>query len=156
MGAISTTNLGAAIETLNVPTDVESRVPVIERKRNPETVNDEPAVLDWDNIVHKNVRTKDNEPIGNVAAVTSGSVVVTSIGARDEYYIPTYVEKYDGAELFESSTRSIKWLQDLSLIKKKMGLRVFFTLIYTNSKESKSEWIKNETATKSAIVVRQQ
>ncbi len=57
--------------------------------------------MNWDNIVNKSVRTKDNEPIGDVVAVTSGSMVVTSIGTRHEYYIPkSYVEKYDGAEVF--------------------------------------------------------
>jgi hypothetical protein len=101
-GAISIdTSLAAGIQTPEVPLDIESRVPVIERKMTVRASENEPPVLDWDNIVHKNVRTDDNQSVGNVAAITSGSIVVTSIGARDEYYIPkSYVEKYDGAEVF--------------------------------------------------------
>jgi hypothetical protein len=76
------------MEKPKIPSDIEIRVPVIERKRTMKTADDEPAVLDWDSIVHKNVRTKDNEPVGSVVAVNNNSIIVTSQGARDEYYIP--------------------------------------------------------------------
>ncbi len=103
-GAISLgTSPGPATgeETHIIPSDIESRVPVIERKITVGSTDKEPTVLNWDNIVHRNVRTEDNEPIGTVVAVTGGSLVVTSIGGRDEYYIPkSFVEKYDGAEVF--------------------------------------------------------
>jgi hypothetical protein len=47
------------------------------------------------------VRAKDNEPVGNVIAVNNNSIIVTSQGARDEYYISkSYIEKYDVAEVF--------------------------------------------------------
>lgn len=97
------TNPGPATgkETHRIPSDIESRVPIIERKITLGSTDRESAVLDWDNIVHKNVRTEDNEPIGTVVAVPGSSLVVTSIGGRDEYYIPkSFVEKYDGAEVF--------------------------------------------------------
>ena len=74
-------------ETLSVPPDLENRIPMIERKKTDAEENNEPAVLNWDNIVNKGVRTKDNEHIGDVVAVTSGSIVVTSIGTRNEYYM---------------------------------------------------------------------
>ncbi len=64
--------------------------------------------LNWDNIIDKNVRTRDNEPIGSIIVVTSGSIVVTSIGTRHEYYIPqSYVERYDGAEVFRKSPLAV-------------------------------------------------
>jgi hypothetical protein len=99
-GAISqNTSSSGGLESITVSSDIENRVPMVERKGS--NIDEEPAVLDWENIVHKNVRTKDNEPLGNVVAVTNGSVVVTSIGARDEYYIPrSYVQRFDGAEVF--------------------------------------------------------
>ena len=61
----------------------------------------EPPVLDWDRIVHKNMRSKDNEDAGNVAAVDENSITVISEGARNEYKIPkSAVEGFDGAEVF--------------------------------------------------------
>ena len=91
----------ASQEAVSVPADLESRIPMIERKMTVAEGDKEPPVLNWDHIVNKSVRTKDNEPIGDVVAVTSGSIVVTSIGTRNEYYIPqSYVDRYDGAEVF--------------------------------------------------------
>jgi hypothetical protein len=61
----------------------------------------EPPVLDWDRIVHKNLRSKNNEDAGNVAAVDEDSISVISEGARNEYKIPkSAVEGFDGAEVF--------------------------------------------------------
>jgi hypothetical protein len=61
----------------------------------------EPPVLDWDRIVHKNMRSKDNEDAGNVAAVDENSITAISEGARNEYKIPkSAVEGFDGAEVF--------------------------------------------------------
>jgi hypothetical protein len=59
------------------------------------------TVLDWDRIVHKNVRTKDYVAVGNIVAVNNNSIIVTSQGARDEYSIPkSMVEAFNGAEVF--------------------------------------------------------
>jgi hypothetical protein len=59
------------------------------------------AVLDWDCIVHKNVRTSDNEPVGNIIAVDNDSMIITSQGGRSEYKIPkSKVELFNGAEVF--------------------------------------------------------
>lgn len=67
----------------------------------------EPPVLDWDRIVHKNVRSKDRADVGNVDAVDADSVVIITEGARGEYKIPkAEVEAFDGAEVFLKSTIS--------------------------------------------------
>ncbi len=67
----------------------------------------EPPVLDWDRIVHKNVRSKDRADVGNVDAVDADSVVIITEGAHGEYKIPkSEVEAFDGAEVFLKSTIS--------------------------------------------------
>jgi hypothetical protein len=59
------------------------------------------AVLDWDRIVHKNVRSKDGQDAGNVDAVEADSIVIITEGARKEYKIPkSQVEGFNGAEVF--------------------------------------------------------
>jgi hypothetical protein len=61
----------------------------------------EPPVLDWEAIVHKNVRTNDNEAVGTIVAVNKDSIVITSQGARHEYSVPkSNVDLYNGAEVF--------------------------------------------------------
>lgn len=58
------------------------------------------AVLDWDSILHKGVRTKDMQAVGVVVAITDDSIVVTSEGAKDEYNIPKdEVSSYNGSEV---------------------------------------------------------
>ena len=58
-------------------------------------------VVDWEAIVHKNVRSKDRADVGNVDAIETDSIVIITEGARGEYRIPkTEVEAYDGAEVF--------------------------------------------------------
>jgi hypothetical protein len=59
------------------------------------------AVLDWDAIVHKNVRSSDGQDAGNVDAVDADSVVIITEGARKEYRVPkSEVEGFNGAEVF--------------------------------------------------------
>jgi len=59
------------------------------------------SIVDWESIVHKNVRTKDFEDAGNVDAVNDNSVIITSQGDRKEYSLPKdQVEGYNGAEVF--------------------------------------------------------
>ena len=59
----------------------------------------EPPVLDWRNVIHKSVRTKDRIALGNVAAEDGDSITVS--GPRSKFYkIPkSLVETYDGAEV---------------------------------------------------------
>jgi hypothetical protein len=61
----------------------------------------EPAVLDWDRIVHKNVRSSDGQDAGNVDAINGDSIVIITDGAHKEYKISkSNVEGYNGAEVF--------------------------------------------------------
>jgi hypothetical protein len=61
----------------------------------------EPAVQDWDRIVHKNVRSSDGQDAGNVDAINGDSIVIITEGARKEYKISkSDVEAYNGAEVF--------------------------------------------------------
>ena len=59
------------------------------------------AVLDWDRIVHKNVRSNDGQDAGNVDAIDGDSIVIITEGARKEYKISkSQVDGYNGAEVF--------------------------------------------------------
>jgi hypothetical protein len=61
----------------------------------------EPAVLNWDRIVHKNVRSSDGQDAGNVGAIHGDSIVIITEGARKEYKISkSHVDGYNGAEVF--------------------------------------------------------
>jgi len=60
----------------------------------------EDAVVDWESIIHKNVRSKDGQDAGNVDAIEGNTVVITSEGDRKEYNLPkSQVAGYDGAEV---------------------------------------------------------
>jgi hypothetical protein len=62
-------------------------------------------LADWDNIVKskKNVRSKDNTPIGNVIANYANHILVIDDVNNHTYKIPkSYVENYNGSELFLS------------------------------------------------------
>jgi hypothetical protein len=69
---------------------------------------------DWDNIVKskKNVRSKDNTPIGNVIANYKDHILVIDDINNHTYKIPkSYIEKYDGSELYLSINH-----QDLKIL----------------------------------------
>jgi hypothetical protein len=58
-------------------------------------------VVDWEAIVHKNVRSKDRADVGNVDAIETDAIVLITEGARGEYRIPkSEVEEFNGAEVF--------------------------------------------------------
>jgi uncharacterized protein (TIGR02271 family) len=60
-------------------------------------------VVDWDRIVHKNVRASDNEPVGKIIALPDDrpTVIITSQGSHGEYEIPrSAVSGFNGAEVF--------------------------------------------------------
>ena len=62
-------------------------------------------VLDWDRIVHKNVRSRDGQDAGNVDAVDADSIVIITEGARKEYKLPkSQVDAFNGAEVFLKSS----------------------------------------------------
>lgn len=61
----------------------------------------EPSVLDWDRIVHKNVRSSDGQDAENVDAVDADPVVIITDGARKEYKIQkSQVDGFNRAEVF--------------------------------------------------------
>ncbi len=63
-------------------------------------ISDSP-VVDWEAIVHKNVRSKDRADVGNVDAIETDAIVIITEGARGEYRIPkSEVEGFNGAEVF--------------------------------------------------------
>ena len=47
----------------------------------------EPAVLNWDSIIHKEARTKEGKPLGYIAAEDEECIYVLSSRFR-EYRIP--------------------------------------------------------------------
>ena len=60
----------------------------------------EPVVVNWDRIIHKNVRAKDYEDVGNVFAVSGDEVTVMGSWSR-EYRIPkSCIEGFNGSEVF--------------------------------------------------------
>ena len=59
------------------------------------------SVLDWESIIHKNVRSRDYDDAGNVDAVNADSVIITSQGDRKEYSLPkSQIDEFNGAEVF--------------------------------------------------------
>jgi hypothetical protein len=57
----------------------------------------EPAVLDWESVIHKVIRTKDGEPLGYIAAEDEECIYVLSSRFR-EYRIPkSRVIEFDGS-----------------------------------------------------------
>jgi hypothetical protein len=60
----------------------------------------EDPVVNWDAIVHKNVRSKDGQDAGNVDATDADKIVIITEGARKEYNLPkSQVEGFNGAEV---------------------------------------------------------
>lgn len=60
------------------------------------------AVENWDRIVHKNVRTSDNQGFGKVVAIPNDSdtIVITSQSGSDRYMLPkSAVSGFNGAEV---------------------------------------------------------
>ncbi len=62
----------------------------------------EPVILRWERVIHKNVRSKDWNDIGNVI-YESGDTFTVMQGVSREYDIPkSAVEAFDGSELYLS------------------------------------------------------
>lgn len=59
----------------------------------------EPVVVNWDRIIHKNVRSKDYEDVGNVFAVLGDEVTIMGSRSR-EYKLPkSCIEGFNGSEV---------------------------------------------------------
>jgi hypothetical protein len=60
------------------------------------------AVIDWEKIFNKNVRTQDNQPAGKVVKAHNdeNNILITSQSMRHKYEIPkVYVEDIGGTEV---------------------------------------------------------
>jgi hypothetical protein len=60
----------------------------------------EEPVLDWDRVIHKNVRAADGQPAGNIVAIDEEGIHIESAGDRVHAIIPkSLVSGFDGAEV---------------------------------------------------------
>jgi len=65
------------------------------------------AVVNWDRIIHKNVRTLDNQGMGTVIAVPNDDdkIIVSSQSGGDQYKVPrACVSGFNGAEVLLNET----------------------------------------------------
>src|SRR5215210_9123382 len=65
------------------------------------------AVVNWDRIIHKNVRTMDNQGIGKVIAVPNDedTIIISSQSGGEQYKIPrSFVTGFNGAEVLLNET----------------------------------------------------
>ena len=60
----------------------------------------EPAILYWERVIHKNVRSSDGRDIGNIISEAGDNFTVMQ-GASREYSIPkSVVDGFNGSEVF--------------------------------------------------------
>ena len=57
----------------------------------------EPAVLNWDSVIHKGVRTKDGKPLGYIAAEDEECIYVLSSKFREYRISKSQVMEFDGS-----------------------------------------------------------
>lgn len=65
------------------------------------------AVVNWDRIIHKNVRTLDNQGMGKVIAVPNDedTIIISSQSGSEQYKIPkSVVSGFNGAEVLLNET----------------------------------------------------
>jgi uncharacterized protein (TIGR02271 family) len=65
------------------------------------------AVVNWDRIIHKNVRTLDNQGMGRVIAVPNDedTIIISSQSGGEQYKIPkSAVSGFNGAEVLLNET----------------------------------------------------
>src|SRR5919112_1515408 len=65
------------------------------------------AVVNWDRIIHKNVRTLDNQGMGKVTAVPNDedTIIISSQSGGEQYKIPrSFVSGFNGAEVLLNET----------------------------------------------------
>jgi uncharacterized protein (TIGR02271 family) len=65
------------------------------------------AVVNWDRIIHKNVRTLDNQGIGKVIALPNDedTIIISSQSGSEQYKIPkSAVSGFNGAEVLLNET----------------------------------------------------
>lgn len=96
----------AKYRTAQSPTYVDDKIvivsesPVMEEGALADQSREELPIRDWSRIVHKNVRSMDGEPIGNIVAIYPDSFHVETPGSQMAYDIPkSEVEGFDGGEV---------------------------------------------------------
>jgi uncharacterized protein (TIGR02271 family) len=65
------------------------------------------AVVNWDRIIHKNVRTLDNQGMGKVIAIPNDedTIIISSQSGGEQYKIPrSLVSGFNGAEVLLNET----------------------------------------------------
>jgi uncharacterized protein (TIGR02271 family) len=65
------------------------------------------AVVNWDRIIHKNVRTLDNQGMGKVIAVPNDedTIIISSQSGGEQYKIPrSLISGFNGAEVLLNQT----------------------------------------------------
>lgn len=66
----------------------------------------EPAILHWERVIHKNVRSRDGYDMGNIIS-EAGDTFTVMQGAKREYNLPkSAVEGFNGSEVLLSMTYS--------------------------------------------------
>jgi len=59
----------------------------------------EPAILHWDRVIHKNVRSEDNMDVGTIISEAGDNVTIMQ-GPGREYNVPKeHFTGFDGAEV---------------------------------------------------------
>jgi hypothetical protein len=59
----------------------------------------EPAILHWERVIHKNVRSSDGTDVGNIIS-EAGDTFTVMQGTKREYNIPkSVVEGFNGSEV---------------------------------------------------------
>ena len=61
-------------------------------------------IIHWDRLVHKGVRSKDMQDMGNVIAIDDQSV--TMMQGRHEFKMPSCVDDFYGSEVFLNITEN--------------------------------------------------
>jgi hypothetical protein len=94
----------AKYRTVDSPTYIDDKIVVVSENSAEDTIlsskHQSLPIANWDNVIHKNVRSMEGEPIGNIIALYPDSIHVESEGSRMAYDIPkSEVEGFDGAEV---------------------------------------------------------
>ncbi len=56
-------------------------------------------ILDWDRLILKGVRSKENEDVGNIIAIDDQNITIMM--GRHEFKLPkSFVDYYNGSEVF--------------------------------------------------------
>jgi len=60
----------------------------------------EPAVIQWDKVIHKGARTEEGQLVGYIAADDEESIIILASGFR-EYKIPkSHIKTFGGSQIY--------------------------------------------------------